>query len=246
MRLDQWLAHAGNITRKQARDACRSGRVFVDGMVVKQPQAHIAPDAQVSLDGETLQLDGARYIMLHKPEDVVSSTRDPHTPTALSLLPVHMQDLFPVGRLDKDATGLLLFTDDGPAAHRMISPKWGLNKVYRVQVEGRFDTTDIDAFKQGIALKDFTARPALLAPLDYDEATGLSHAEVTVHEGKFHQVKRMCAARGKQVVQLKRIRFGPLSLDTALAPGEFRALTQAEKEALLAAIAHKGGENDAP
>lgn len=246
MRLDQWLSQAAGITRSQAREACRKGRVQVDGQTVKQPQTHIDPHAQVRLDGAALLPGGLRYIMLHKPQGVVTSTRDPHTPTALSLLPDHLQDLFPVGRLDKDATGLLLFTDDGPAAHRMISPRWGLNKVYHVQVQGSFDDADIQAFAAGIPLADFTARPALLVPLRYDPLTNLGEAEITVHEGKFHQVKRMCASRGKPVVTLARVRFGPLELDPSLSPGAYRELTGEERQALLDAIAQKGGRPHAP
>lgn len=235
-RLDKRLSQAG-YGRKDARELIRRGRVTVDGRVAARPEEKCPPEAEIAVDGQVLG-GGFVYLMLHKPAGVVSATEDRRERTVLELLPddLRRRALFPVGRLDKDATGLLLLTDDGPLAHRLLSPRFHVDKTYAVEVEGTFDAQDVAAFADGMTLADGqVCRPALLRP------TGPGQGLVTLGEGKYHQVKRMCAARGKPVRRLTRVAFGPLTLDPGLAPGAFRPLTREEVAALLAAAEGPGG-----
>lgn len=228
-RLDKVLANTGRWSRKEVRDLCRAGRVTVDGQVIRKSETKVAEDATMAVDGTPVMTETTVWIMLHKPDGVVSATEDARETTVLSLLPEHYQrmGLFPVGRLDKDTEGLLLLTNDGDLAHRLLSPKKHVDKVYYVETDGVLDEEDVDAFRQGMTLGDGTVcLPAELRPL------GGNRGEVTLREGKYHQVKRMLAARGKPVRYLKRISFGPLPLDEALSKGEWRALTP-EERALL-------------
>lgn len=230
-RLDKRLSAAG-YGRKEARELIRAGRVRVEGRLPAGPEERIGPAAAVTVDGAPLAA-GFCCLMLHKPAGVVSSTGDPREKTVLELLPPELRrrGLFPVGRLDKDATGLLLLTDDGALAHALLSPKRHVDKTYRITVDGALDEADAAAFAAGLTLRDGTlCRPARLEPL------GAGEALVTVQEGRYHQVKRMCAARGKPVLTLERVAFGPLRLDPALAPGQWRALTREEAAALRAAV----------
>lgn len=233
VRLDKRLADTGFWSRREARELIRAGRVKVDGAVCRQSEWKLDPEDVVEVDGAVLPPPGPLYLMLHKPAGLVSATRDEREQTVLSLLPefCRRRELFPVGRLDKDTEGLLLLTDDGPLAHRLLSPRFHVDKIYYVEVEGRLDEADGAAFAQGVTLADgYTCLPAELEPL----ADG-SRAYVTLREGKYHQVKRMLAARGKPVRYLKRIAFGPLRLDEELAKGSWRALRPEEREALLRA-----------
>ena len=169
------------------------------------------------------------YLMLNKPAGLVSATEDPREKTVLSLLPEHLRKigLFPAGRLDKDTVGLLLLTNDGHLAHDLLVPKKHVEKTYLVRVEGSLERSDVDAFRVGLTLSDgYTCLPAEL------ELLGECEALVTLREGKYHQIKRMCAARGKPVVFLKRLTFGTLTLDETLAPGEWRELKKEEVEGL--------------
>ena len=229
-RLDKILANTGRWSRKEVRELVRAGRVTVDGVVARTPEEKHDPAARFQVDGQSISGERLVYLMLHKPAGVVSATEDPREPTVLSLLPQHLQrvGLFPAGRLDKDTEGLLLLTNDGPLAHRLLSPRWHVDKVYYVQVEGRLDDGDAAAFEQGLTLEDgLVCLPAGLEILEDGEA-GL----VTLREGKYHQVKRMLASRGKPVRYLKRLTMGPLSLDPALAPGAWRPLTAEERKSL--------------
>ena len=229
-RLDKRLAATGRWSRKEARELIRAGRVTVDGRPAAGPEQKVGEEP-ILVDGEPLEAAGPVYLMFYKPAGVVSATEDPRERTVLSLLPERYQKLglFPVGRLDKDTEGLLLLTDDGPLAHRLLSPKRHVDKVYYAQVDGVLDREDCLAFAQGVALADgYTCLPAALEPLEGGRA-----ALVTVHEGRYHQVKRMLAARGKPVTYLKRVRFGPLELDPGLEKGRWRALTEEEKELLF-------------
>ena len=224
MRLDKLLSELGVASRKELRDIIRRGRVRVDGVTVTAPEQKVdAERSEISLDGETLRWQRFRYFMMDKPEGVLSVTEDRRQSTVLDLLPEELRrlGLFPVGRLDKDTSGLLLLTNDGVFAHRVISPKSGVEKRYRAEVEGVPDERDVRAFERGIVLADGTeCLPAKL------ETTGESVCFVTVMEGKYHQVKRMLAACGKPVVHLRRLSVGALTLDESLTPGGVRELSQ--------------------
>ena len=229
-RLDKRLAATGRWSRKEARELIRAGRVTVDGQVVRSPEQKVG-DEPVQVDGAPLEAAGPVYLMLHKPGGVVSATDDSREKTVLSLLPEQYRrlGLFPVGRLDKDTEGLLLLTNDGPLAHRLLAPKSHVDKVYYAQVDGVLDGGDCQAFQRGITLADgYTCLPARLEVIEDGRA-----AQITVQEGKYHQVKRMMAARGKPVTYLKRVRFGPLTLDPELEKGCWRALTEEEKKLLF-------------
>lgn len=231
MRLDRLLALKG-MTRTEARRAIAAGRVRLRGETVRDAGLH-AEAGDVSLDGAPLCVDAELHLMLHKPAGVVTAREDGRFETVFDLLPekFRRKGLAAVGRLDRDVTGLLLFTTDGQLAHRLISPKWTVEKVYRAEVEGTPDSADLRKFSEGLALDDFVARPAVLRVLRPGE-TAL--AELTVTEGKFHQVKRMFAAVGHPVKALARIRVGGVLLDPSLAPGEARLLTPAEIDCLYA------------
>ena len=228
-RLDKRLAGTGRWSRREVRDLCRAGRVRVDGTVVRRPEEKVEETSQITVDGQPVELERQVWIMLHKPAGLVSATEDPREPTVLSLLPERFQrqGLFPVGRLDKDTEGLLLLTNDGALAHALLSPRRHVDKVYYVEVDGCLDEADEQAFREGITLRDgLRCQPASLRRL------GPDRGEVTLREGKYHQVKRMLAARGKPVRYLKRVAFGPLVLDSSLEKGAWRALTEEEKAAL--------------
>ena len=232
MRLDKFLSAQG-LSRKQARAAIASGQVLVNGEVQGDPGFILDPiSAQVLFQGRALGYRRHMHLMLHKPAGLLTATTDARQKTVMDLLPEELKRraLGPVGRLDKDVTGLLLLTDDGQLAHRLISPKWTVEKVYLSRVEGALDASDIQAFQAGIALSDFTARPARLEILEPDLG------RLTITEGKFHQVKRMFAARGKPVLRLHRESVGGVSLDPALECGKFRPLTAEEEIALYALV----------
>lgn len=232
MRLDKFLSAQG-LSRKQARAAIASGQVLVNGEVQGDPGFILDPiSAQVLFQGRALGYRRHMHLMLHKPAGLLTATTDARQKTVMDLLPEELKRraLGPVGRLDKDVTGLLLLTDDGQLAHRLISPKWTVEKVYLARVEGALDASDIQAFQAGIALSDFTARPARLEILEPDLG------RLTLTEGKFHQVKRMFAARGKPVLRLHRESVGGVSLDPALECGKFRPLTAEEEIALYALV----------
>lgn len=226
-RLDKYLSSAGFCSRKEAKLLIKAGRVTVDGVCPAGPEVKVGTGMQVAVDGKCISAGGPVYLMLHKPAGVISSTDDPREETVLSLLPEELrrQGIFPVGRLDKDTEGLLLLTNDGPLAHELLSPKKHVDKVYYVQVAGTLDDTDVAAFRAGLTLGDGTVcQAAELEPLG-----GKTEALVTLWEGKYHQVKRMMASRGKPVIYLKRLSMGGLSLDEGLAPGQWRYLTDRER-----------------
>lgn len=226
MRLDKFLADMGIATRKELKAIIKSGRVSVDGAAVCVPEAKIDPEkSKVSLDGQLLGYKRYHYYMIDKPTGVLSVTEDKKQSTVLDLVSPEMRrmGLFPVGRLDKDTSGLLLLTDDGEYAHRVISPKSGVEKLYYAKVDGKLAAGDIEAFEKGIVLADGTkCLPAKLAILSENEC------HVTVMEGKYHQVRRMLASRGAPVVELRRLSIGALKLDENLGPGGFRELDQNE------------------
>lgn len=230
-RLDKRLAGTGKWSRKEARELVRAGRVSVEGVPCRAPERKVDGAALVLMDGVPIPPSGPVYLMLHKPAGVVSSTSEPGERTVLDLLGEAYQNigLFPAGRLDKDAEGLLLLTNDGPLAHRLLAPKSHVDKVYYVEVDGELDGKDVEAVRAGLTLGDGTVcLPGELEPLPGGRA-----AYVTIREGKYHQVKRMLASRGKPVTYLKRVRFGPLVLDEDLAKGDWRPLNDRELEAVF-------------
>lgn len=229
-RLDKILANTGRWSRKEARLLIRAGRVQAAGQTARSPEEKYDPSADFAVDGEALSGEPMVYLMLHKPAGLLSATEDPRQATVLDLLPEHLRrvGLFPVGRLDKDTEGLLLLTNDGPLAHRLLSPRHHVDKTYLVRCDGPLTAEDAAAFARGLTLEDgFTCLPAQLEPLAEP-----CEALVTIQEGKFHQIKRMTAACGKRVVYLKRLTMGPLKLDEGLSPGQWRPLTGEERKAL--------------
>ena len=229
-RLDKIISATGNKSRREVREMVRQGRVLVDGKPAPAADMKVDPQtAVILLDGEPLGYEKFTYVMLYKPAGVLTATEDRRQETVLDLLPPELRRraLSPVGRLDKDTEGLLLLTNDGQLAHRLLSPKSHVDKVYYARVDGALEPGDIAAFAAGMTLGDgLECLPAGLEILSPTEAL------VTLREGKFHQVKRMLAARGKPVLYLKRLSMGRLRLDPALAPGAWRMLTEEERSAL--------------
>ena len=226
MRLDKLLSECGVASRKEIRQLIRSGRVSVDGAAAASPEMKLDPyKALVCLDGTKIEYAKYHYYMMNKPAGVLSATDDGRQKTVLDLVTPEMRKigLFPVGRLDKDTTGLLILTNDGGFAHRVISPRSGIVKVYHARTEAPVDEADITAFKEGLTLGDGTkCLPAGLKLLPDGSCL------VEVMEGKYHQVKRMLSSRGKPVTELKRLSIGGLKLDESLLPGGFRALEENE------------------
>ena len=231
MRLDKLLSNLGVASRAECRRLLRAGRVRVAGECWRDGARNVPEGAEICMDGVPLDTRTVRHLMLNKPAGVLTATEDGKQATVMELLPALYRacGCMPVGRLDKDTTGLLLLTTDGTLAHHLIAPERHVDKVYEAEVEGALEEADIAAFAQGIPLKDFTALPARL------EILGPGRGRVTVREGKYHQVKRMFGARGKPVLRLHRTAFGPLALDAGLAPGKYRKLTEKEIAALYQA-----------
>ena len=232
MRLDALLTRLGLGSRSEVQRLIRRGAVTVGGRGIRVPGENVQPGALLTVDGQAVDSRVERTLMMYKPAGVLTAARDPKAATVMELLPPICTSLecMPVGRLDKDTTGLLLLTTDGELAHRLISPKREIRKVYLATVDTPFIPEDVSAFAQGLALSDFTAKPALLEIVD--EHT----ARVTVTEGKYHQVRRRLAARGHDTLALHRERVGPLALDPALRPGETRELTETELSGLRQAV----------
>ena len=232
MRLDRWLVTLGVGSRSEVQRMLRRGAVTVNGLPVTDPAFSCDPDAcALTLHGAPVDGRLVRHVMLHKPAGMLTAARDKKQPTVMDLLPPVYAAIgcMPVGRLDKDTTGLLLLTCDGEMNHRLLAPGRHVDKTYLAEVDGPLTEAEVRAFAQGLTLSDFTAAPAQLEILFSGES---SLARVTVHEGKFHQVKRMFSAVGREVTQLHRERFGSLRLDEALAPGAWRELTEEELRAL--------------
>ena len=233
LRLDKLIADTGRATRSEARDLIRAGRVTVDGAVVRSPDSKFAGAAvRVCIDSQPVDYAAYRYIMMNKPAGVLSACEDSRQQTVLDLLSPELrrQGLSPVGRLDKDTTGLLLLTNDGDFSHRITSPKKHLPKLYRATVDKPAALGDAEAFEKGIVLADgFRCLPAHLEAADDDECAVL----VTLYEGKFHQVKKMLASRGMKVLQLTRLSVGGLRLDPQLLQGEYKELTKIETDCVF-------------
>lgn len=238
MRLDKYLADMGRGTRSELKKLIRGGRVMVDGSLVRDPGAAVGEDSRILLDGSPVCYERYEYYMLNKPTGVVSATEDRHQRTVLDLLRETggdvRRDLFPVGRLDKDTVGLLLISNDGGLAHRLLSPGAHVDKTYYARVRGRVTDREVLAFREGLRVdEELTAMPAELKVIVWaSSADGLSEVEITIREGKFHQIKRMFQALGMEVVYLKRLSMGALRLDENLREGEYRKLTENELRAL--------------
>ncbi|WP_246941362.1 pseudouridine synthase [Bacillus pinisoli] len=233
MRIDKLLANMGFGTRKEVKQLLKTGLVRVNDAIIKDAKTHVNPEQQqVTVNGETVEYKEFIYLMMNKPQGVISATEDNHDQTVIDLL--EHEDLifepFPVGRLDKDTEGLLLITNDGQLAHQLLSPKKHVPKTYFALINDVVGEEDIEAFKHGVTLDDgYETKPGVLKVL---EAGPTSKIELTITEGKFHQVKRMFEAVGKRVMYLKRIQMGPLPLDETLELGEYRELTDEEIELL--------------
>ena len=232
-RLDKLLAGTGKWSRREVKALVRQGLVRVDGRLAASAEDKLDPAATVvTVAGETISLCRFTYVMLHKPAGVLTATEDRKQPTVLDLLPPELRriGLAPVGRLDKDTEGLLLLTNDGELAHRLLSPKYHVEKRYFARVDGELSAADAEAFASGMTLGDgLECLPAGLEVLPDRVCI------VTLREGKFHQVKRMLAARGAPVLYLKRLSMGPLTLDDSLAAGAYRLLRAEEILALYRA-----------
>jgi 16S rRNA pseudouridine516 synthase len=244
MRLDRFLANQAWGSRSEVRGLSRSGNVTVNGRVIQDEARHIDPaeDRVVCLGRDVLYREFI-YIMLHKPAGVVSATEDLSERTVLDLIDPKYRNkkLFPVGRLDKDTEGLLILTNHGALGHQLLAPKKHVPKQYYAKVEGLVSEADQEAFRAGILLEDgYRTLPAELEIIHggdcFDgEFSAGTYSEViaVIHEGKYHQIKRMFGALGKRVLYLKRIAMGELRLDPSLQPGEYRELTDSEIKVLM-------------
>ncbi|OCA91429.1 16S rRNA pseudouridine(516) synthase [Bacillus sp. FJAT-27225] len=234
MRIDKMLANLGYGSRKEVKQLLKSGAVKVNGTAAKDPKQHIDPEKDtVTLNGAQIEYREFIYLMMNKPPGVISATEDTRDETVIDLLEMDDQvyEPFPVGRLDKDTEGLLLITNDGQLSHRLLSPKKHVPKTYFAVIEGEVTEADVEAFSIGVTLDDgYHTKPGDLKIL---KSGLMSDIELTITEGKFHQVKRMFQSVGKRVVYLKRISMGPLELDETLELGEYRELTDEELDSLM-------------
>lgn len=230
MRLDKYLAEMGIGTRKEIGKAVRAGRVTVNGQTVKNAAMQVTAEDEVSMDGVPVEYEEYVYYMLNKPAGVISATEDARERTVLDLISERQRKgLFPVGRLDRDTEGLLLITNDGGLAHRLLSPRHHVDKVYYARLDGPVGEAEKALFAQGLKVDEtLTALPAELEILE-----PATEVRVTIREGKFHQVKRMFEAVGREVLYLKRLSMGPLALDESLPKGDYRRLTAEEESAIM-------------
>ena len=247
MRLDKYLAQMGAGTRSEIKKAIRAGRVTVNGEKAADPAMHVrVPESinkkesagavpseetdEICLDGVRIAYEQYVYYLMNKPAGVISATEDPSQRTVLDLIDERQRKgLFPVGRLDKDTEGLLLITNDGELAHRLLSPKRHVDKVYFARLDGPVGEKEQKLFAEGLRVDEtLTTLPAALEILE-----SADEVKVTIREGKFHQIKRMFAAVGREVLYLKRVSMGPLSLDGSLETGAYRRLTEEEESAIM-------------
>jgi 16S rRNA pseudouridine516 synthase len=231
MRLDKFLSYALNKTRNESRLIIRAGEITVNAITVIKHDFYIDESKDsVCYLGKPIEYRNFVYIMLNKPKGYLSATSDPHFPTVLDLVPEMLRRrLFMAGRLDLDSEGMMILTNDGKFGYHLTSPNRGCEKKYYVEIEpsNSFASADIEAFKSGMIISDgkgipFMTKPAIL------EIISAHSAYITVREGKFHQVKNMCLKQGKTVTYLKRVKIGPVELDSSLKPGEYRFLTDSE------------------
>ncbi|MGN0320860.1 MAG: pseudouridine synthase [Lachnospira sp.] len=231
LRLDKVLADMQAGTRSQVKELIRKKRITVNGDIVTKPEFKVDTDKDtIFLDDKCLSYTEYEYYMLNKPAGVISATEDKSQQTVIDLIKTRKRkDLFPVGRLDKDTEGLLLITNDGALAHNLLSPGKHVDKTYYSIVKGWIDKDIVDTFAKGFIVdKELTAMPSKLKIISYNSDKDCSEVNITIQEGKFHQIKRMFAAVGSEVLFLKRLSFGSLGLDNTLKPGEYRSLTETE------------------
>lgn len=229
LRIDKILSNIGYGSRAEIKKYCKQGMISVNGKNINNPGIQVDPENdKILFNGEEVNYREFVYIMLNKPDGYISATFDKHDPIVLDLIDssYYVFEPFPVGRLDKDTEGLLVLTNDGQLAHRVLSPKKHVPKTYYAKIEGIVTKEDVVAFSKGVTLDDgYETMPSQLKILKSDE---ISEIELTIHEGKFHQVKRMFESVGKKVVYLKRLSMGKLELDKNLELGEYRELTEDE------------------
>ncbi len=233
IRLDKYLADAGMGTRSEIKKYIKKGIVTVNGNIVKIPDLKITPEDLVYFNNKPISFNEYEYYLLNKPAGFVSATKDNTAPTVISLIKSTRKDLFPVGRLDKDTEGLLLITNDGALSHKLLSPKRHVDKTYYAIIDGIVTEDDVSAFQNGLEIGDTDlniALPAQLFILDIKDH--ISYVNVTIQEGKFHQIKRMFQSREKKVQYLRRISMGPITLPDDLPLGEYRSLTSEELKLL--------------
>lgn len=234
MRLDKLLSNMGFGTRKEVKILMKKGSVRVNEVAVKDAALHVdTVKDEVTVLGQKVVYKEFMYLMMNKPQGVLSATEDKRDQTVIDLLDeeYNIFEMFPVGRLDKDTEGFLLLTNDGKLAHNLLSPKKGVPKTYYAHIEGIVTEEDTKQFSEGVTLDDgYETKPGQLRIL---KSADISEIELTITEGKYHQVKRMFEAVGKQVVYLKRLSMGPLSLDETLALGSYRELTEEELQELM-------------
>ena len=229
MRVDKLLSNVGVASRAELKKYCKQGLISVNGKVINNPGVQVDSESDdIRFNGEKIVYREFVYIMLNKPDGYISATFDKYDPIVLDLIDQSylVFEPFPVGRLDKDTEGLLVLTNDGQLAHRVLSPKKHVPKTYYAKIQGKVTEEDILAFEKGVILDDgYETMPSQLKILKSDD---MSEIELTIHEGKFHQVKRMIESVGKKVVYLKRLSMGKLKLDESLGLGEYRELTEEE------------------
>lgn len=227
-RLDKILSHLNYGTRKEVKKLVKDGEVFVNGEIIYNSDMKIDPEKDViEVFNEKIKYDKYVYIMLNKPDGVISATYDPRLETVLDLMPEYQKmGVFPVGRLDIDTEGLLIISNDGILAHNVLSPNKHVDKKYYVKFSGQFNSEYINKVKEGIQIDEFITKPGILEQISDNEAF------ITIHEGKFHQVKKMFEALNMHVDYLRRVEFGGIKLDEGLKLGEYRLLTDEEIEVL--------------
>ena len=230
IRLDKLLAQSGYGSRREVKQLIRKKAVTINGQTALKDDVKVDETAdEIGVNGVIVRWQKFTYLMLNKPAGVISATEDARQKTVLDLIQAPIRDLYPVGRLDRDTEGLLLLTNDGPLGHALLSPKKHVAKQYAVEISAPLSTEAIERIENGVEIDGGErCRPAKIDVIDE------RHVLLTIMEGKFHQVKRMIAACGSEVVHLKRLSMGPLALDPTLAPGEYRECTEEEKEALVA------------
>ncbi|MBF2757721.1 pseudouridine synthase [Staphylococcus sp. GDY8P57P] len=228
MRLDKFLANMGVGTRSEVKQLLKKGAVTVNDSIEKSPKCHIDPEEDIVMaNGKQITFINHIYIMLNKPKGYISATHDGTNRTVIDLIPEYQHlDIFPVGRLDKDTEGLLLITNDGQFSHELMSPVKHVSKTYEVISQHTISDDDIEAFKQGITLSDGPVKPALLTRVNK------TTSQVTIYEGKYHQVKRMFHAIENEVLELKRLKIANLALDENLKSGEYKLLSDDELKLL--------------